>query len=135
MDLALLGGDAHLLAAAPGDGADIGILEAGALQRLLRRRVDLGEAVGDPEAENLARAQQALAVLGQLEDLAFIGPLALEDGRGIMHGMGQDMDLGPAPVDEFAVEPDEAVAVVEGGGAHWWEAPRSEVCAGIGYID
>ena len=118
MDLALLGGDTHLLAAAPGDGPDIGVGEAGALQRRLRRRIDLGQVVGNLESEELGRIEQPLAVVGEPEDLAVVGALALEYRRGIMHGVGQDVNLRLAPIDEFAVEPDEAIAIVEGGRAH-----------------
>jgi hypothetical protein len=59
-----------------------------------------------------------LRVLGQLEDFAAIGPLALEHRTGIMETMGQDMDLGVRPSDEFAVHPDMAVELVEGNGCH-----------------
>jgi hypothetical protein len=111
--------------------AETPIGKAGALQGLHGRRIDLGHAIGQLEAEQLGRAFQALVVLGHLEDLALIGPLAFEDGGGVMHRMGEDMDLGVAPIDELTVEPDDAVAIVEGGGAHGREAPRSRCLCGV----
>jgi hypothetical protein len=55
-------------------------------------------------------------MLGELEDLAAIGTLPFEHRGGIMEGVGQHMDVGFAPRDQLAVEPDPAVAVVKGAG-------------------
>ena len=62
-------------------------------------------------------------MFSQLEHLAVIDPFAFEHGTGIMHGMGEDMDFGVAPVDQLAIEPDEAVAVVECLGSHGFVPP------------
>ena len=61
---------------------------------------------------------QALGVLGELEYLAAIGAFTLENGARIVQAMGEHMNLGVRPVDEFAVHPDESVELVEGNG-HW----------------
>src|SRR5262249_7472959 len=78
--------------------------------------VDLGHAVGDGEVHHLGALIKALAVLGELEDLPAVGPLALEYGAGIVQGMAQHVDVGLAPGNEPAVQPDETVAVVIGRG-------------------
>src|SRR5579883_1377045 len=52
-------------------------------------------------------------MLGRLENLAAIGALALEHRAGVMHGVGQDMNLGVAPIDQLAVIPDDAVTIVK----------------------
>ena len=57
-------------------------------------------------------------MLGQLENLAAIGALALEHRAGIVQAMGQHVDLGVRPFDELAVHPDKAVKLVEGNGCH-----------------
>ena len=48
-----------------------------------------------------------------LEDLAVVGALAFKHRGAIVQAMGEHMHLGIAPGDDFAVEPDHAVAVVE----------------------
>jgi hypothetical protein len=80
--------------------------------------IDLGHAVGNLEAQDFGRPVQSLAVRGRLEDAAFIGALALEHAGGIVQAVGEDMDLGVAPGHQLAVEPDDAVAIVEGQHAH-----------------
>src|SRR5688572_19947918 len=52
-------------------------------------------------------------MFAELEDHAAIGALPLEHGGSIVHGMGQNMDIGLAPRDELAVDPDPPVTVVE----------------------
>jgi hypothetical protein len=55
---------------------------------------------------------QALAVLGELEDLAVIDAFAFENGAAVMQRMGEKMHPRVAPRDEFAVHPDVAVALI-----------------------
>ena len=52
-------------------------------------------------------------MLGRFEDGAAVSPLAFEHRARVVHGMGQDVHLGVAPSNEFAVEPYPAVPVVE----------------------
>jgi hypothetical protein len=52
-------------------------------------------------------------VLVELEDLAVVGSLALEHAACIVHRVGQDMDVGLAPRDQLAIEPDPPVAIIE----------------------
>jgi hypothetical protein len=99
VDLGLLGSNAHLLAAAPGDGADIKIAPAHGLDDLGLALLDRVDRIGDLVAEELGRAVQPLGMLARLEDLAAIGALALEGGGGIVQGVGQDVELGIAPRD------------------------------------
>src|SRR3546814_15727209 len=47
-----------------------------------------------------------------LKNVAAIGALSLEDGRGVVERVGQHMDVGLAPGHQLAVEPDPPVAVV-----------------------
>src|ERR1051325_2626219 len=61
--LGLLRRDAHLLAAAPGDGADIEVAAAHGLHQLGFALLDLVDRVGNLVAENLGRAVQALGML------------------------------------------------------------------------
>jgi hypothetical protein len=57
---------------------------------------------------------QPLAVLGELEDLAVIDTLALEHAASVMQRMGQEMHPRVPPLDELAVHPDVAVALIVG---------------------
>ena len=52
-------------------------------------------------------------MLGQLEDIAAVDPLALENGGRVMERVAEHMDPGVAPGHHFAVKPDKTVAVVE----------------------
>ena len=51
-------------------------------------------------------------MLGELEDLAAIGPLAFEYRAGVVQSVGQDVHLGIAPGDECPIHPDQPVAIV-----------------------
>src|SRR5205807_7843379 len=105
--------DAHLLGAAPRDRAHIAVDDLHRRDRVLGRLLDRGEGERELEAEEAPRIDEALAVLLQREDLAAIDPFPLEDAACIMKGVRQHMDLRIAPRRQRAVEPDEAVAVVE----------------------
>ena len=107
MDLGRLRGDAHLLAAAPGDRADVAVRQLVGLDHVAAGLVDLGDRIGDLEVEGLRAVMQALDVLGELEDLAAIGALALEHRAAVVQGVREHVDVGLAPGDELAVEPDE----------------------------
>ncbi len=109
-----------------GDRPDIGVGEALLLQERAAGLVDLGDGIGDGEAEDARRFVQPLGVLGELEDLAAIGALALEHGARIMQAVGEDVDLRVRPLHEFAVHPDVAVKLIEGNGCHA-DLPRTAV--------
>jgi hypothetical protein len=51
-------------------------------------------------------------VLAALEDLAPIGALAFEDAARIMQAVGEDVEIGLAPVHQLAVVPDDTVEPV-----------------------
>jgi hypothetical protein len=74
----------HHLRAAPGDRADIGVLEAVLREAEIFRRVDLGDRIGDREIHDLGRFVEALRMLGAFVDDAVIGTLALEDAGAVM---------------------------------------------------
>src|SRR5579863_6429177 len=52
----------------------------------------------------------------EAEYLALVDALAFEDAARVMQPVVQDVQVGIAPGNQPAVVPDEAVAVVEGGG-------------------
>ena len=106
-----LGRDAHHLAAAPRDRAHVAVHEIVGLDRLPARLVDLLDRVGDLEVERLGAVDEALRVLGQLEDFAIVGTFPLEHGAGIVQAVAEDMKACFPPGDQLAVEPDEAVAI------------------------
>ena len=108
-----LGRNAHHLAAAPGNRANVAVNEIVGLDDLAAGLVDLFDRVGDLEIQRPCAVEQALGVLGQLVDYAVVGPLTFEYGAGVVQTVAEDMEFGIAPVDEFAVEPDQAVAIVE----------------------
>src|SRR5262245_66123161 len=57
-------------------------------------------------------------MLGALENLAAIGPLAFEHGAGIMQPVGADMERRVTPRDELAIIPDDAIKPVIGFVGH-----------------
>ena len=98
--------------------------------RLLLGGVELFRREGDFEIENAGRRYQALGMFARLEDAPAIGALALEDAGAVMQAVREDMHFGVAPRNQAAIDPDEAVALVEGRNAHqgppgrpfWWTA-------------
>src|SRR5690606_12620721 len=75
---------------------------------------DLGHRLRDLELEDAGALDQALGVLGELEDLAAVGALALEHRAAVVERVAQNMDIRLAPRNELAVHPDETVAIVVG---------------------
>ncbi len=131
VDSVVLGGNAHHFRAAPGNRPNIGVGKALLLQQRAAGIVDLGDAVGNVEAEDAGRFVQPLGMFGQLEDLAAIGALAFENSACIMQAVGQHVNLGVRPFDEFAIHPDKAIELVEGNGCHDYlprGAARTSLC-------
>lgn len=58
-------------------------------------------------------------MLIELEDLAAIGTLAFKHGARIMKAMGQHVNFRIFPVDEFAVQPDKPVSLIEWNRSHF----------------
>ena len=54
----------------------------------------------------------------RFEDAPAIGALPFENGARIVQRMGQDVNLGVAPVDHMAIHPDPAITVVKSLGGH-----------------
>src|SRR5262249_40061056 len=93
-------------------------------QQLAGGIIELFDAIGYLEAQDAGRFVQALRVLGELEDLAAISALALEDSARIMQAVSEHVDLGVRPFDERTVHPDMAVELIEGNGCHF-NLPRA----------
>ncbi len=113
VDFVELAGDTHLFRAAPGERTDVAIGELVGGDRLGFRRVDFVLGIGDGEIHGFRGLEQAFRMFLALEDRAVVKAFAFEHQRGIMEAVGKDVDLGIAPGNHAAVEPDEAVAVVE----------------------
>ena len=118
MDRVLLGRHAHHFRPAPGDGPDIGRLEAGLRQSLALGFFHLFHAERNFVAKDLGRPVQAIGMIQRAEDLAIIGTLALEYRAAVMEGVCQDVYLGIPPRHELAVHPDVAIAIVICGSGH-----------------
>ena len=114
-DRVLGGRDAHILARpAPGHRAHIGIGQTVGLHHLVFRGLDLVDGPWDVDIDHPPRGQQPFGMLPAFEDLAVIGALPLEHGRGVMHRMGQDMHIGVPPRLQLTIHPDRAVAIIIG---------------------
>ena len=65
---------------------------------------------------DVRRAEQPVGVIAEAEDgrplLGLVGAQALEDAAAVVQGVGQDVDLGLAPGQPLAVQPDDAVSVI-----------------------
>ena len=111
-DGVVLGMQAHDPVAHEHQGPEVGRFLAVAPQDVAADRLDLGLRKGDFHLHDVAGIEQAPDMLLQAEDggaavLTMVGPDALEDSQAVMQGMGQDVNLGLIPGNEFAVQPDE----------------------------
>jgi len=104
---------AHILTrAAERQHPDIGIAQPVGLQHRALGGLDLVHGIGDRHIHQRARFQQPLGMRAAFEHAAAIAALALEDRAGVVQRVAEDVHIGVAPVDELAVHPDLAVAVV-----------------------
>jgi hypothetical protein len=110
--------DGELLAAAPGDRAHIGVGLVVARQHLPAGGLDGLDAVRDVEAEDGGGGDQPLGMRAQFEDIAAIGPLALEHAAGIMQPMREDVQFRFPPGHEGAIVPDHAISIIERNQRH-----------------
>ena len=124
MDFCLLGGDCHHLAAAPSHRAHIAVLDILGCHHLFAGGVDLVHRKGNLEPHDGCRMEQAFGMFTQLEDMTAVNPFPLEHTTAIVETVGQHMGLGVAPRHHFAVEPDHAVAVIEGKQGHKKRTPE-----------
>jgi hypothetical protein len=141
VDGVALGADAELLVTDPEQRADVAALELVLADDVELGLVQLFLAERHLHAQDLGAVEQALGVLVKAEDGrtvdGVVGANALEGAAAVVHGVGQDMDLGIAPIDHLAVHPDFAVAVGHRGNcAHllqplsWGNGlgPASDIC-------
>ena len=118
------GADAELLVANPHERAQIAALQLVGAHHGLLRLVHLLFAKRQLHAQDLGAVEQPVRVLRQAEDgraaHRVVGAHALEGAAAIVQRVREHMDLGVAPLDHLAVEPDLAVAVGQGkrGSAH-----------------
>ena len=107
--------DAELLRTDPGERTQIAGLERVGANHCFLGFDDFLVRERQLHLENLCRVEQPAGVFMQAEDRGAIdgvvGPYTLEDRHAVMQRVGQDMDLGIAPVHQFAIEPDVPVAV------------------------
>lgn len=105
----------------PDQRAQVAALELVLAHDLLLGLVELFLRERDLHAQDLGAVEQALGMLGQAEDRRaavgrLVGAHALEGAAAVVQRVAQHVDLGVAPVHEFAIHPDLAVTVVERGG-------------------
>src|SRR5690606_34925758 len=93
--------------------AHIGVLLVVALQHQPLGGVDLGDRLGNLEIENVGGPLEPFGMLGDLENLAAVGALALEHAAAVMQRMGQHADLGVRCGHKLAVEPDQVRPLIE----------------------
>src|SRR5262249_38368834 len=105
--------DAHHFAATPHERAHIGVLMTLLLEELACGGIDLLFRERNFHVENFSRLEQPPRVLLELENLALIGPAALEHAARIVQRMRQDVDMCFCPWEERAVHPNEARTIVE----------------------
>ena len=107
------GGDAHVCSrSAPCNWAHIGVCQAVCIEGCTFGGLDLRNGIRDFKVEVFCGGVQPFRVLFAEENLAFVAPLALEYRGGVVHCMRQDVHIGVAPVDKFAVHPYFSIAVI-----------------------
>ena len=105
------GEHAHVAQAHEGQGPDVARGHGVARQGLHDGRFQLLLGVGQIHLHHPAGADHAVHVLVQAEDAGplageFVGADALEHAHPVVQGVGQDVDVGLFPGNEFPVEPD-----------------------------
>src|SRR5690606_416786 len=113
MDLGVLSGHAHLLAASPGDRPHVAVNQIVGLDCLAAGRVDLRNRIRNLEIHRAGARNEALGGLGQLENLAAVGALSLEYRAGIVQAVAEYVQSGLAPGHKLAIEPNKSIAVVK----------------------
>ena len=113
--------------------AEVAGFQAVGLHHVQVGGVDFFFAERQAHAQDMGRAEQAVGVILQTENRRalrrFVGAHTLEHAHAVVQGVGQHMGVRLAPGHEFAVKPDETVAV-----SHRHEILRSlaSVCKIIG---
>src|SRR5262249_49138046 len=106
----------------------IAVLDAVGLDDVLCGLVDFLHAVRELVIHHPARVDQPGAVLGELEDPAPVGPLALETGIAIVQAVAEDMEPGLPPGSQppiHAIERSRVVKTNRDTGMHLRGLPRS----------
>ena len=112
MDGGCPGVEPHDPVAQEHQGPDVGLLLPVEAQDFAAGRLDFVLFEGNLDHHDVTGIEQALNMLLQAEDrgtaiVALVRPNALKNSQAVVQGMGQDVDLGLLPGDEFTVEPDE----------------------------
>ncbi len=93
-------------------GPDVGLLLPVEPQDFAAGRLDVVLFEGNLDHHDVAGIEQALNMLLQAKNgrapiVTLVSPNAFKDSQAVVQGVGQDVDLGLLPGNEFAVEPDE----------------------------
>jgi hypothetical protein len=116
--LGALGRNAHLFRAVEGERTQVAGFEIVGADDFLLRFVQFLGRVGHLHLEDVGRTEQALGVLLQAENrraaLGLVGADALEDAHAVVQGVREDVGGRVAPGHEFAILPNETVAIRHG---------------------
>jgi DNA-binding MarR family transcriptional regulator len=118
MDFIVLGRNRHHFRTTEGNWAHILVTATHAGDNFVLGAIDLIVREREIKIHDLCRLAEALSVLLGLEDLASIGALSFKHGRTIVQTMGEHVDLGCLPGNDFAIEPNDAFAFVKRNNAH-----------------
>ncbi len=116
----LVGAQPHTLGAEEAHGAQVTFGQLVLAHHGALGLVQRGLVVGHLHAEDVGRPEQAVGVLFQAEDAGaaigrVVGAHALEYTQAVVKGVGEDMDFRLTPWHQFAIHPDDPIAVCKIG--------------------
>ncbi len=114
--LQVIGAQAHALGTEKRHGTQVAFMQAVFPHHQLLGFVQLIFAVGQVHPHDMGGTEQPVGVLLQAKNTgapvaAFVGAHALEHAHAIVQGVGQYVNPGIPPGHQFAIQPNNAVAI------------------------
>jgi len=128
MDRVVLCRYAHHFRPAPGDRADVAVIDAVRGDDGVAGVIDFLHGVGDFKAQNFGGLNQSLRMFCQLKDLFAVDSLAFEHAGRIVQAMRQDMQFRIPPIYQRAVHPHAAFAIVKRYKSHFFHSGYAMGC-------
>ena len=119
MDFVILRGNSHHFAATECNWTHILVTTARQFYNFIFSSIDLIIRVRKIKIHKICRFAEALGVFFGFEDFATVRAFTFEHAGAIMQAMGEHMHFRIFPWNDFAIEPNVAVALIKRNDGHW----------------